>query len=261
MLDRIARAESTGLKAITILRSSTATESWWPRSASATTLQDSPVDRDARRCRRQPRCSDPDRDRDPHGLLVAALRAIGRPVFAINPLAVARYRERSLGGTGQVRSRRRDDPGQHTACRCPPAPRLPADSELAQAIAVLARAQQDAVWRRTKASNELRSMLREYYPAFLEVFAGKSATNLAKPEARAVLAIVPTPAHAANSPRPASPPRCAAPAANAASTTSPPTFWSAADPAAAPARARREGDGPTDAGPAGDARRRLHRRR
>lgn len=31
----------------------------------------------------------------PRGLLVAALRASGRPVFAINPMAVARYRERS----------------------------------------------------------------------------------------------------------------------------------------------------------------------
>lgn len=28
------------------------------------------------------------------GLLVAALRAIGRPIYAINPMAVARYRER-----------------------------------------------------------------------------------------------------------------------------------------------------------------------
>jgi hypothetical protein len=33
---------------------------------------------------------------------------------------------------------------------------LPHDSELARAITVLARAHQDAVWRRTKASNELR---------------------------------------------------------------------------------------------------------
>ena len=30
----------------------------------------------------------------PRGLLVASLRATGRPVYAINPLAVARYRER-----------------------------------------------------------------------------------------------------------------------------------------------------------------------
>ena len=31
----------------------------------------------------------------PRGLLVACLRATGRPVYAINPLAVARYRERT----------------------------------------------------------------------------------------------------------------------------------------------------------------------
>ena len=74
---------------------------------------------------------------------------------------------------------------------------LAADSELAQAIAVLARAQQNAVWRRSKATNELRSVLREYYPGFLDAFAGKSATNLAKPEARAVLTIAPTPADTA----------------------------------------------------------------
>lgn len=40
---------------------------------------------------------------------------------------------------------------------------LPADSELVRAIAVLARAQQDAVWDRTQAHNKLRSLLREYY--------------------------------------------------------------------------------------------------
>jgi DNA-binding HxlR family transcriptional regulator len=38
--------------------------------------------------------------------------------------------------------------------------------ELAQAIAVLARAQQDAVWARTAAHNKLRSHLREYFPGF-----------------------------------------------------------------------------------------------
>jgi hypothetical protein len=30
----------------------------------------------------------------PRGLLVSSLRATGRPVYSINPLAVARYRER-----------------------------------------------------------------------------------------------------------------------------------------------------------------------
>jgi len=33
---------------------------------------------------------------------------------------------------------------------------------------VLARAQQDAVWNRQHVANQLRSVLREYYPAFLE---------------------------------------------------------------------------------------------
>ena len=31
----------------------------------------------------------------PRGLLVAALRAMGRPIYPINPMAVARYRERT----------------------------------------------------------------------------------------------------------------------------------------------------------------------
>lgn len=44
---------------------------------------------------------------------------------------------------------------------------------------------------------ELRSLLREYYPAFLEAFGGTHATNLASADARAVLAIASTPAQAA----------------------------------------------------------------
>jgi transposase len=138
----------------------------------------------------------------PRGLLVAALRATGRPVFAINPMAVARYRERlSVSRTKSdhadamaLANILRTDAHLHR--------RLAADSELVRSIAVLARAQQDAIWRRTKATNELRSLLREYYPAFLEAFAGKTATNLAHPEARAVLAIAADPAAAAKLSRP-----------------------------------------------------------
>jgi hypothetical protein len=63
---------------------------------------------------------------------------------------------------------------------------LPADSELAQAIAVLARAQQHAVWDRTQAGNKLRSHLREYYPGFLTAFDG--AEKFTSPVARTVLA-------------------------------------------------------------------------
>jgi transposase len=73
---------------------------------------------------------------------------------------------------------------------------LPADSELAQAIAVLARAQQDAVWDRTTAHNRLRSHLREYFPGFLAAFAG-ARDGILRPEARTILAAAPTPADAA----------------------------------------------------------------
>lgn len=129
----------------------------------------------------------------PRGLLVAALRATGRAVYAINPLAVARYRERYSVARSKsdhadamtLANILRVDAHMHR--------RMPADTELCQAIAVLARGQQDAIWRRTKASNELRSFLREFYPAFLAAFKGRFQIGIASPEARAVLAIAPTP--------------------------------------------------------------------
>ncbi|MFD8007350.1 IS110 family RNA-guided transposase [Streptomyces mirabilis] len=130
------------------------------------------------------------------GLLVACLRATGRRVYAINPMAVARYRDR------HVVSGKKSD--HHDAVVLANVLRtdatlhrpLPSDSDLAKAIAVLARVQQDAVWDRTRAHNRLRSHLREYYPAILEAFAGKRERLLAR-EARAILAIAPTPAEAA----------------------------------------------------------------
>jgi transposase len=102
----------------------------------------------------------------PRGLLTACLRATGRTVYPINPMAVARYRDRhSVAGRKSdhgdavvLANILRTDTHSHRP--------LPADSELAQAIAVLARAQQDAVWSRTTAHNKLRSHLREYYPGF-----------------------------------------------------------------------------------------------
>jgi transposase len=72
---------------------------------------------------------------------------------------------------------------------------LPADTELAQVIAILARAQQDAVWDRTQAGNKLRSHLREYYPGFLAAF--ETSEKFAGPVARTVLQAAPTPADAA----------------------------------------------------------------
>jgi transposase len=133
----------------------------------------------------------------PRGLLVASLRATGRPVYAINPLAVARYRERHSVARSKsdhadamtLANILRVDAHLHR--------RLPADSELCQAIAVLARAHQDAIWARTTAHHQLRSLLREFYPTFLEMFTGRFTLGIASPEARAVLAIAPTPAAAA----------------------------------------------------------------
>jgi transposase len=130
----------------------------------------------------------------PRGLLVAALRATGRRVYAINPMAVARYRERWTVARSKsdhadavvLANILRTDAHAHRL--------LPADSELAQAVAVLARAHQDATWRRTKALQELRAHLREYYPSFLDAFAAAGVTNLASADARALLAIAPTPA-------------------------------------------------------------------
>ena len=130
------------------------------------------------------------------GLLVARLRATGRPVFAINPLAVARYRDRhsvarrksDAGDAAVLANILRTDMAAHRP--------LPADSELAQAIAVLARAQQDAVWDRSQAHNKLRSQLREFYPAILAAFA-EHKLGLLRPEARTILAAAPTPTAAA----------------------------------------------------------------
>lgn len=99
------------------------------------------------------------------GLLVACLLASGRQVYAINPMAVARYRDRHVV-SGKKSDHQdavvlanilRTDAELHRP--------LPDDSDLARAIAVLARAQQDAVWDRTRAHNRLRSRLREYYGA------------------------------------------------------------------------------------------------
>jgi hypothetical protein len=83
---------------------------------------------------------------------VASLRATGRAVYAINPLAVARYRERH--SVARAKSDHADAMTLANIRRVDR--RLPADSELCQAITVLARAHQDAIWRWTKAHNGLR---------------------------------------------------------------------------------------------------------
>ena len=62
------------------------------------------------------------------------------------------------------------------------------DSELGEAVKVLARAHQSMIWTRQRQTNQLRSTLREFYPAALDAF-----DDLAGRDALAVLAIAPTP--------------------------------------------------------------------
>ncbi|WP_449343317.1 IS110 family transposase [Streptomyces rhizosphaerihabitans] len=130
------------------------------------------------------------------GLLVAVLRTGTRQVFAINPLAAARYRDRHSV------SRKKSDPGDALVlanilrtdmhAHRP----LPQDSDLARAVTVLARAQQDATWNRQQVSNQLRSLLREYYPAALDAFSIWQ-NGLCRHEAHEILRLAPTPARAA----------------------------------------------------------------
>jgi hypothetical protein len=123
------------------------------------------------------------------GLIVTALVAAGYEVFAINPMASARYRDRHHV------SRAKSDPGdakvladlvrtdRHNHRR------VAGDSSMAEALKVLARAHQNAIWSRQRQSNTLRSALKDYYPGALDAL----GTDLDHVDALAVLALAPTP--------------------------------------------------------------------
>ncbi len=130
------------------------------------------------------------------GLLVACLRATGRPIYAINPTAAARYRDRHA--VTRKKSDHLDAMVPANTLRTDKAAHrpLPDDSKPAQAIAVLARAQQDAVWDRTQTGNKLRSHLREYFPGFPAAFQ-HDREGISSKIARTVLAAAPTPDQAA----------------------------------------------------------------
>ena len=131
------------------------------------------------------------------GLWVGALRETGRVIYPINPLAASRYRARyAVSGAKSdatdavlLANIIRTDPDAHR--------RLPADTELAQAIRVLARAQQDAVWARQQIGNQIRDLLKDFYPAAVIAFAELPTGGLARADARSILAAAPTPAQAA----------------------------------------------------------------
>jgi transposase len=122
------------------------------------------------------------------GLLIGALLAAGYQVFAINPLASSRYRDRhatsgakSDSGDARVLADLvRTDRHQHR--------QVAGDSELAEAVKVLARAHQGLIWTRQRQVNQLRNTLREFYPGALSAFEDLDSTD-----AIAILELAQTP--------------------------------------------------------------------
>ena len=126
------------------------------------------------------------------GLWVTALLAAGYQVYAINPMAAARYRDRhhvsgaksDAGDAKLLADLVRTDRHNHR--------RVAGDSADVAAVKVLARAHQNLIWTRNQHTNALRSALREYYPGALEVF-----DDLHDRDALAILGRAPTPIQAA----------------------------------------------------------------
>ncbi len=75
---------------------------------------------------------------------------------------------------------------------------IPDDTDPARAIKVLARALQNAVWARTALGNQIRSLLKDYFPAALAAFDGLSGGGITPADARTVLAAAPTPQSTTN---------------------------------------------------------------
>jgi hypothetical protein len=125
----------------------------------------------------------------PTGLLPQALRASGYELYAINPLAASRYRERhsvsgaksDAGDSKMLADLVRTDRHNHRRCV--------GDSELAAAVTVLARSHKELIWQRQRQVNQLRSALRQYYPAILTAF-----DELGAADALMLLQRAPTPA-------------------------------------------------------------------
>ena len=113
------------------------------------------------------------------GLLVTALVAAGYQVFAVNPLAASRYRERhhvsgaksDPGDAKVLADLVRTDRHNHRA--------IAGDSVLSDAIKLLARNHQNTIWECQRQVNTLRSALKDYYPGALEAF----GTELSGPDA------------------------------------------------------------------------------
>jgi transposase len=122
------------------------------------------------------------------GLLVQALVAAGYGIYAINPFALSRYRERHVssgaksdaGDAKALADLVRTDRHNHR--------RIAGDSELAESVKVLARTHQSLIWTRQRQVNAMRNALREFYPGALKTF-----PDLDSSDALAVLEVAPTP--------------------------------------------------------------------
>jgi transposase len=126
------------------------------------------------------------------GLWVTALAAAGYVVYGINPLQVARYRERH--GVSGAKSDTADahilaDMVRTDGHQLRP---VAGDSPGAQAVKVVARAHKTLIWERTRQVQRLRHTLRDYFPAALEAF-----EDLDAPDALELLARAPDPVSAA----------------------------------------------------------------
>ena len=126
------------------------------------------------------------------GLFIAAAVAASHEVYAINPKSVDRYRDRHRVARGKsdiadakvLADLVRTDRHNHR--------KVALDSELAEALKVLARTHKNLCRKRQQHVNRLRVGLREYFPGALDAF----GTDLADRDAVAVLAAAPTPAQA-----------------------------------------------------------------
>ncbi len=122
------------------------------------------------------------------GLFVTALISAGFSVIALNPMSTARYRER-LSNSG-AKSDAGDAKTLAAVARLDGHNHRPVfgDSDLVEAIKITARAHHNLIWSRQRQMNQLRSALREYYPAALEAF-----PILIHSDCFGVLAAAPTP--------------------------------------------------------------------
>jgi transposase len=126
------------------------------------------------------------------GPWVQGLIAAGYQIYAINPLQVARFRERHAVSGGKS-----DTADAHTLADMVRTDRhqlraVAGDSELSEAAKVVTRAHKTLIWEQTRHRLRLRSTLREFFPAALVAYEDLTATD-----ALELLATAPDPVSAA----------------------------------------------------------------